>query len=170
MSVNLEIIADDSLQLAAELQKMANVLSDGKSPGPDVLSLEDAETRDLISELEARGFTVTEDGKGEPEKPKTRKPRNKTKAKSEPASEPEPKEAPEEPEKVKGDLSDADAFSKGMDLMMKVYENDEARGAVRDLLADFDVKSFNDLSEDKGPELLKKAQELAEKFPPAEAA
>ena len=65
----------------------------------------------------------------------------------EPVPEPEP------------DISPEDAKKQAIDILMEAY-GDGKRDAVKELLAAFGVKKFGEVEDDKGPDLLKAAEEL----------
>ena len=141
---------------------------------------------DVIQFLEAQGFRVTTEfsvsvpeepdedvkGAGEPEKAKPAKGSKKGKPEKEPdegvKGTGEPEETPETETGVEAqdtetveEVDGAMAKSKEIDILMKLY-NDGKSSAVKDLLAEFDVKKFGDLPDDRGHELLTRTHELAD--------
>ncbi len=81
----------------------------------------------------------------------------------EPAEEPEPEptEEPEgEPEPPETETDPAEAKQEAIDKLMELY-NDGMAKEVKDLLTEFGVKKFGEIPEEKGPDLLARAKEIA---------
>ena len=107
-------------------------------------------------------------GTGEPEKPKKKTTRKKKAAPKEEQhsknadtnSEPESSENSGEPETdPAAEMSAADAKKEGLAILMDLYNNGK-QDDVKALLGDFGVKKFGEVPEERGHELLGRAQDL----------
>lgn len=98
-----------------------------------------------------------------PEKPAKAKPKSakkpKPKAKAKP--EPEPETEPEQNPESEADQSPADAKIEAIEILMKIYDEGGAV-ALKGLLSEFGIKKFGEVPDDRGPELLERANSLME--------
>lgn len=127
---------------------------------------------DIIQFLESNGFHVTthmpeqdDTGTGEPEteapkdEEKEKPKRGKAKKEPEPEKEPDPEPEPADNAKGQSEPDGATAKSMAIDILMKMY-NDGKTSAVKELLTEFDVKKFGELPDERGHDLLKRANEM----------
>ena len=117
---------------------------------------------DIFSDDETEQVTEQDVAPVVPEEPPIDKKSKTKQASPKPDPEPEPEKAADEPDPVPEEAPEQDpaaAKQEAIDILMALY-NDGKAADVKTLLGEFGVKKFGEISDDRGVDLLSRANDL----------